>query len=86
MTRRRFSDIFEKKRVRTQEENRIFDTKIVPLLTDYREPNAGKYKTGQGYARVFVADTGISVLLQSGDLSQPPLRWTLVGSGCEREK
>lgn len=81
-----FLGYFRKKRVRTQEENRIFDTKIVPFLTDYREPNAGKYKTGQGYARVFVADTGISVLLQSGDIAQPPLEWTLVGSGCEREK
>ena len=67
------------KYVATPERKQLFDAEFVPFIQGYQEFNALKGRsTAAGYARIKVSDAGVTVLVQSADLSQKPFEIKLI--------
>lgn len=70
---------FRELRVRTAKQKAVFDNEIIPFLSEYVEYHDGSSRFfAQGYAVLTVNDSGVTAVIQSGELKQQPFEIVLL--------
>ena len=66
---------YQKKRCKTPTQQRITNVECIPYVSNFAEFSSGQKM--HGYAKISVSDSGVTVSIQSGDLTQTPVETRL---------